>query len=387
MKRRTVWRTAATAVSLAVSLVALPAQAHATPSGDLAPARAQALVEQLESMPAAGRARADSLQEQVGADDGLSADPTLSTDLINPADYQCTTSTPVRDWAAATTADWTASDAGVANLFQQIVLLDAVLFPDGDGNAFGTDGEFSTQVGHTIRDLRKFWDIDGSRVRVVPMHSDVLLDRAELSRVFGVGFGFDETTSAQLADAVAQLADQDKFDHGLHPLFTFNAFAVDTLDVPGLGTIPPEIVMGDGVLEGFRAVGLDDVAPQAILAHEYGHHVQYQKDLFTSELTGPEASRRTELMADSFGSYFLTHARGESMRWKRVQEFSQVFFQLGDCSFTAASHHGTPNQRLHAVQWGYGVARDARNQGHILPSAVFADRFEQELPTLVAPDA
>ncbi|MET8784086.1 hypothetical protein AB0D09_05785 [Streptomyces sp. NPDC049097] len=381
MKRHTVWRTAATVLSLAVTLVVIPAQAHATASGDLAPAQEHALLDQLASMPDTGAARADRLKEQLGADDGL------LSEVIDPDDYQCTTSTPVRDWAAAATAGWTDSDRGVANLFQEIVLLNAVLFPDGDGDAFGTDGEFSTQVGHTTRDLRKFWDIDGSRIRVLPMHSDILVDRTRLTRVFEVGFGFDANTSAELANAVAVLADQDTFDHGLHPWFTFNAFAVDTLDIPGVGTVPPEIVMGDGVLEGFRALGLDDVAPQAILAHEYGHHVQYQKDLFTSDLTGAEASRRTELMADSFGAYFLTHARGESMQWKRVREFSQIFFQLGDCSFAATTHHGTPNQRLHAVQWGYGVADDAQKQGHILPSTTFAGLFEQELPALVAPDA
>lgn len=381
MNRRTTWRTAAAAVTLAMGLVALPAQAHGATSGDLNPAQAQALEQRLESLLPDGAARAERLQAELGVDD------LVPGEVIDPADYQCTTATPVRDWLAALTEGWDASDHGVATIFQQVVLLNAVLFPDEAGDDFGQQGEFTTPITRTTRDLRSFWDVDGNRVRVVPMHSDVLLDRTRVARVFQIGFGFDEAVSTQLANAVATLADQDKFEHGRHPLFTFNAFAVDGSDLPGVGTIPPEIVMGDGVLEGFRAVGLDDVAPQAILAHEYGHQIQYQKGLFTSDLTGAEASRRTELMADAFGSYYLTHARGASMQLKRVREFSQVFFQLGDCSFSLSSHHGTPNQRLHSVEWAYSVAEDAQKQGHVLPSLAFAAQFDQELPQLTEPDA
>ncbi|MEG8279781.1 hypothetical protein [Streptomyces sp. AHA2] len=381
MNTRTTWRTAAAAVSLAIGLIALPAQAHGAPSGDLNPAQAQPLEQRLASLLPDGTARAERLRAELGVDD------LLPGEAIDPADYQCTTSTPVRDWLATSTSGWDASDHSVAGIFQQVVLLNAVLFPDEAGTDFGPQGEFTTQVTHAARDLRSFWDIDGSRVRVVPMHSDVLIDPARVERVFETGFGFSESISAQLANAVATLADQDKFDHGRHPLFTFNAFAVDGLDLPGVGTIPPEIVMGDGVLEGFRAAGLDDVAPQAILAHEYGHQVQYRKGLFASDLTGAEAGRRTELMADAFGSYYLTHARGAAMQWKRVQAFSQVFFQLGDCSFSLSSHHGTPNQRLHSVEWAYGVTQAAQKQGHILASQTFATLFDQELPRLTEPDA
>ena len=35
---------------------------------------------------------------------------------------------------------------------------------------------------------------------------------------------------------------------------------------------------------------------------EFGHHVQFEDGLFNSPLTGAEATRRTELMADAFGT-------------------------------------------------------------------------------------
>ncbi len=126
----------------------------------------------------------------------------------------------------------------------------------------------------------------------------------------------------------------------------------------------------------------DDVAPQAILAHEFGHHIQIQLDLFTDEIS-PEATRRTELMADAYSAYFLSHARGAAMQWKRVRQFLEVFYNIGDCAFTNDGHHGTPTQRMAAADWGYSVANDAQKQGHILTSQEFAALFEAQLPVLV----
>ncbi|MEV4314117.1 hypothetical protein [Actinocrispum sp. NPDC049592] len=372
------WKTitkAALAVALIGGVAAAPAQAQTSLTTD----QSQALLARLQAIPAAGLAHAKALKDQLGLDD----------DVINPADYQCTSSTPVRDWLAASEQKWTPLDRAIATSVNNLqpVLLDTVLFPKEAGTQFGQRGEYTTQITHTFRDLGKFWDIQSSQIVIAPMHGSVLTDRPRLTRVFQVGFGFDQVFAASLADAVATLMDQDQFDHGNHPFFTFNAFALGGLDIPGFGTIPPEIVMGDGVLAGFTAVGLDDVAGKAILAHEFGHQVQFQKGLTQTTLTGPEASRRLELMADAFGSYYLTHARGATLRWKRVQEFLQIFYQLGDCQFAAASHHGTPLQRLHAAEWGSAVAADTQKQGHILPSLTFAAMFEQKLPELVAPDA
>jgi hypothetical protein len=151
---------------------------------------------------------------------------------------------------------------------------------------------------------------------------------------------------------------------GDHPIFTFNAYAHSSegQEIPRLGIVPDKIVLGDGVLDGFNLVGLGDVTTQAILGHEFGHHVQYEDGLFQSDLPAPEATRRAELMADAFSAYFLTHVRGENMHWGRVQQFTQMFAQLGDCGFDAPSHHGTPNQRVRAALWGFQVADTARRQ-------------------------
>jgi hypothetical protein len=92
-------------------------------------------------------------------------------------------------------------------------------------------------------------------------------------------------------------------------------------------------------------------------------------------------------MADTFGTYFATHARGLALNAKRVLQAQQAFFAVGDCAFDNPAHHGTPRQREQATIWAANLANSARPQGHILPSLALAARFEAQLPELVAPDA
>jgi hypothetical protein len=172
------------------------------------------------------------------------------------------------------------------------------------------------------------------------------------------------------------------FQNFNHPLLTFNAFASPA--DPFFNT-PKKIVMGDGIMKAYDDLGYSDVAPQAVLAHEYGHHVQFANNVDFG--SSPEGTRRTELMADAFSAYFMTHKRGSAMNWKRVQQFLKVFFDIGDCAFSNDGHHGTPNQRMKAAGFGYQLATDAQKQGKILSSQEFITLFDQALPGLVAPDA
>ena len=92
-------------------------------------------------------------------------------------------------------------------------------------------------------------------------------------------------------------------------------------------------------------------------------------------------------MADAFSSYFLTHKRGAAMNWKRVQQFFQVFYGIGDCGFDSYGHHGTPNQRMKSSEFGYQLAHDAQKQGQILTAEEFIVLFDAALPGILAPDA
>lgn len=254
---------------------------------------------------------------------------------------------------------------------------------------YGPNGEFTKPVTKTFTDLQRFWDISSGDIGLVPMHSSIMADRDALYTTFRVVYRNNEFTSAYFADLYSTWAKSLIERFGDSPLLSANAYAFTGAGDPNpaLAALPDMIVMGDGIQQAFQDLGLGDVAPQSVLAHEFGHQVQYEDGLFDSPLTGAEATRRTELMADAFATYFLAHSRGASLQWKRVQLFIRVFHTIGDCMFHDPSHHGTPNQRLRSAEWAYGVVTGAANQGHILPSRSFAQLFDAALPTLVAPDA
>jgi hypothetical protein len=218
----------------------------------------------------------------------------------------------------------------------------------------------------------------------------VLQDKARLVRLLTVVFGLTDAQAGPYADTViATVARIPQLQGGDNPIFTLNAFAFSGEEEsdPLFHSLPDKLIFGDGILDALAFMGISDVGPRAVLGHEFGHHVQFEDDLFSSPLTGPEATRRTELMADAFGTYFVTHSRGLALNAKRVLQAEKSFYEVGDCAFDNPGHHGTPNQRLHASQWGADLAASAQKQGHILPSLTVAQKFDAALPGLVAPDA
>lgn len=299
----------------------------------------------------------------------------------------CDDNTLVTQWLNLQLSDWTYDVIFYASLTGMLDFptYDALLFTNNEsGQQFGVNGEYSQRITKTMKDLKRFWDIQSSQIIVVPMHGSMLQDKDRVKRIDMILYGDSEVGAEYWANVISDLLQGiPQYRNGNHPIFTFNAFAQATFAFPPYGVVPDKIVMGDGILDAYAAIGYGDVAPQAILAHEFGHHVQFQRNVFGSE-SSPEATRRTELMADAMSAYYLSSARGASMQWKRVKEFLQVFFNIGDCSFTSINHHGTPTQRMAAAEWGYQTADNAQKQGHIMASSEFIALFDAQLPTIVS---
>ena len=372
-------------LAAALAVVGLAAPAQAAPAD-----RQHRLIETLQNLlPADHQERMAALERKLGVDDDLSD---VARSVIDPSAYECAP-TELSNWLNASIAGWSQDDliGALIILIYDPVTYDALFFPEpAQDRFFGTDGEYTNSLQRTFRGLRGFWDIDSSDIELVPAHGDTLLDTARVARAVQASMGLTPEQAQEAAAAIRDLADQDVYDHGNAPIFTFNAFAfsAEGEEIPGVGVPTDKIVMGDGVLEGFKAIGLGDVAPSAILGHEFGHHVQYERNLFESPLTGPEATRRTELMADSFGAYFLAHKRGANLRWSRIKQFIATYANVGDCAFTDPGHHGTPNQRTRAAEWGTLLALLALPPRYrVLPSLTQAALFEKALPSLVRPDA
>jgi hypothetical protein len=380
--------TTTSSATAASASVAADGHSHDLVAGRASDPRAARLLASARAhLPADWRARQTTALERFGFDASAARD--ALDRAIDPSQYQC----------APTRLDAYVHDllAGVDPSSVEILsMLGAFDFPSYDAVLSGTSGdpryaldkEHRSELTSSFRAAQGFWDTDGSDIALMGMHGDVMRDPARLTPLIGFLYGVPESTAAQLAALVVEVVTGDPgLSGGDSPLFTLNAFAFSGEGDPVLSSLADKLVFGDGMLDALSAIGVGDIGPRAILGHEYAHHVQYDQHLFDTPLTGAEATRRTELMADAFGTYFVTHKRGLALNTARVLEAEQSFYQAGDCSFASAAHHGTPNQRLRASTWGASVADQAQKQGHILPSLTLDAWFEAKLPELVAPDA
>lgn len=310
--------------------------------------------------------------------------------VIDPGDYECGP-TALDAYVGDLLAGMTDDD--LEFLFTSGVLdfptLDALVFGASGDPAYALRADYRTELSHAFRDARRFWDIPSADIQLLAMHGDVLLDQGRLQRLLTVVYGLSPADAAGYAAQVVARMQDPVFGRGSNPLFTLNAFAFTGEGDPDpfVASLPDKLIFGDGVLDALKKLGLGDVGPRAVLAHEFGHHVQFENDVFDNTEPTPEATRRTELMADALGTYFSTHSRGLALNAKRVLQAESTFYIVGDCAFDNPGHHGTPNQRLRAATWGVNLADSARKQGHILPSATVIRLFDAALPTMVAPDA
>jgi hypothetical protein len=261
---------------------------------------------------------------------------------------------------------------------------------------FGTDTDptyaldsHGRQLTNAFRNVKSFWTgIKSDDIQLMAMHGDVLLDADLIAATNALLAGTAVTDAIQdEADEVAAFM-ATAGDFVDNPLWTLNAYAFSAEGDPDpvVQGIPDKLVFGDGFLAAFDSFGLGDVGARVVMGHEFGHHIQYELDLFEAE-ESPEATRRTELMADSFASYWAVHKRGLTLNAKRVVDTLLTFYTVGDCAFDDDGHHGTPLQRERAAAWGADLAMASSPKSAKLLASEVAALFEVKLPEFVAPDA
>lgn len=94
-----------------------------------------------------------------------------------------------------------------------------------------------------------------------------------------------------------------------------------------------------------------DIVNAMILAHEYGHQLQFTYNLpSVSEST----ARPSELEADGFAGYYLRRPNGyNKTNFAEVAAAYEFAASIGDYATTSPNHHGTPPQRRSAVRLGF----------------------------------
>ena len=330
--------------------------------------------------------------------------------VIDPDDYECDTPI-IQSYFNSRVASWTAAELQFVIPHQDTLFgvpTYAPLFFGEQGDPTYALDSHAAQLRNTFRDVKQFWagseseDVQFDDIQLMAMHGDVLLDadlvEATLQLMQDYGLlspPLDTATDAELREEAETVASflQANVDSGRalydDPLWTLNAYAFTGEDEtdPFLRSLPDKMVFGDGFLDFMEALGLGDVGPRVVMGYEFAHHIQYELGLFESELEGPEATRRTELMADAYAAYYGVHKRGLALNQKRVVDALLAFYAVGDCGFDSDGHHGTPNQRERAAQWGAELAMASDPKSAVMDAREFAELFDAALPDIVAPDA
>lgn len=265
----------------------------------------------------------------------------------------------------------------VENLDQYLYLQENAVRLRIGTDYFGPEGEYTGLVQRNIRTLEKFWDLSG-KIEVLGEHNETLNDREKLADI--LWYSIQDLESREdvyaMVDAILQ-------KNALSPVLPQSPFfAAD-----GYAAANKQIVLGDGLIQMFSETGLEEeIIWTGILSHEWAHQVQfdflaewYPSGTFESRA---EETRTIELEADFFSGYFMTHKRGATYNWQRAEQFFELFYQAGDCSFTFEQHHGTPLQRKNASYEGYLLAEAAQKRGHILS----AEELHNYFITVVLPE-
>lgn len=328
---------------------------------------------------------------------------------INPEDYICSSPTALDLWIDDQLAQ---IDLPTLFLLFEFNVLSwagdykAVTDHDGSDDYIGVFGELTRKQVRTFRDNKRFYDIDSDDIELLGMHGADIGDDAILPFLYW-GFAQDGAPPWLVDEVVAGVRTAitggtvDIPFFGIHfeapgipggydnPLLTLNAFAL-SFDPPlnlGFGVIVDKIVMGEGLLQALRDIGIGPESADYVLSHEFAHHVQFEIGALPPGPSDPESTRRAELMADGFSAYYSSHARGGTFQPMRFAEVMNTAFQVGDCAFGNPNHHGTHLQRERAAAWGDWLSSSAQNQGHILGSMTLLELFDAALPVIVAPDA
>ena len=249
---------------------------------------------------------------------------------------------------------------------------------------FGNGGQYTNYVVKRTRSLEKFWKMSGE-VDVRGQHNNTLNDKDKIIQILTFWYGMPQELAQSYADFFVDYINPNSSFLIETPLLSFDGFAIALGGILGQGDL---IVIGDGLVELMSETGVEDkIVWTGILAHEWAHQIQFNNNYmdfwFNQFDNEPERTRASELEADFMASYYMTHKRGATYNWKRVQDFLELFFNIGDCSFESSGHHGTPIQRMESSRLGYELAKSAHKKGKILSQEAVHDAFVDAFDDIV----
>lgn len=116
-----------------------------------------------------------------------------------------------------------------------------------------------------------------------------------------------------------------------------------------------KIYYGEGIFRDAKSKDASNLVNVMILAHEYGHQLQYA---FGLPSVNESTARAGELEADGMAGYYLRRGYGKTT-FASIATGYEFAAAIGDYQTTSSGHHGTPPQRRSAVRLGFLLADPA----------------------------
>lgn len=104
--------------------------------------------------------------------------------------------------------------------------------------------------------------------------------------------------------------------------------------------------------------GDDGIAILGVLAHEFAHVAQYRRRVM-SALAG-KTVKRSELHADLVSGYYLGLRKLANSKLK-LRAAGMALYSIGDYAYNDPQHHGTPEERVAASEYGFSLANEGRS--------------------------
>lgn len=180
---------------------------------------------------------------------------------------------------------------------------------------------------------------------------------------------FDQALGTLLADLAGRFQVRPGFgwyDDGALP----NAVALEASHLShSRGTV---LVGREMLRRGLRSVH-GDMFLMGVCAHEFAHIVQFFSAYHARLSAGQATQKRVELHADFLSGYYIG-LREVAYTPPALVALGRTWEALGDSAYTDPQHHGTPDERLRAIEAGFAFARERPEFG-IAPACEVGARY------------
>jgi len=117
------------------------------------------------------------------------------------------------------------------------------------------------------------------------------------------------------------------------------------------------VLFGREMLSTYLKNASGDMFIMGICAHEFAHIVQFFSGFYERLTKGQQTKKLVELHADFLSGYYIG-LRKMNYTSAELVSLGRSWESIGDSSYTDPQHHGTPEERLQAVEQGYRFARE-----------------------------